>query len=464
MFPALKLQYENPPDKNDNVIIKVDPSTGFCEFPAPGDSRKYTLPQFVDPEEDVAPSGSQSRPETYSNRVERDFDSKPQDFWMPDRLCKVCYGCEESFTMYRRKHHCRMCGQIFCNQCSSHYIDGVRACRLCHDQLSERLYYEKQFSDSKLFRRRDSAIMTGAGQLGDKDRERQGPGGRGAVPNRARRPPNSGSTDLGSEGAASSYSGGLGKDSSTRDREESKGKGKSFHSNNLQNRASRHLEAIVGQLVEDSAYVSALGEKAVDQWKKTIVGLVREVVASVDPNVRKGDSLDIRPYVKLKVVPGGAMSECVYVDGVVFRKTVSHKKMMEEVASQNYLGDSESDGGSGSGSETEGVKETTKTKSRNPRILLLAGGIDFQRTDARLSSLDTLIEQEERYMEILVEKIMSLRPDVILVGKAVARRAQELLCEHKVAVMQNVKPHLLERISRMTGAVTLPSTDHMIQH
>ena len=104
-----------------------------------------------------------------------------------------------------------------------------------------------------------------------------------------------------------------------------------------------------------------------------------------------------------------------------------------------------------------------KVKSKNPRILLLAGGIDFQRTDARLSSLDTLIEQENRYMEILVEKIMFLRPDIILVGKAVARRAQELLCEHKVAVMQNVKPQLLERISRMTGAVMLPSTDHMIQ-
>ena len=58
---------------------------------------------------------------------------------------------------------------------------------------------------------------------------------------------------------------------------------------------------------------------------------------------------------------------------------------------------------------------------------------------------------------------MSLKPTVILVGKAVARRAQELLCDYTVAVMQNVKPQLLERISRMTGAMMLPSTDHMIQ-
>ena len=77
--------------------------------------------------------------------------------------------------------------------------------------------------------------------------------------------------------------------------------------------------------------------------------------------------------------------------------------------------------------------------SQNPRILLLAGGIDFQRADARMSSLDTLIEQEDQYLKILVEKIMSLKPDIILVGKAVARRAQELLYDYPVAILQNVK-------------------------
>ena len=101
--------------------------------------------------------------------------------------------------------------------------------------------------------------------------------------------------------------------------------------------------------------------------------------------------------------------------------------------------------------------------SQNPRILLLAGGIDFQRADARMSSFDTLIEQEDQYLKILVEKIMSLKPDIIFVGKAVARRAQELLYDYPVAILQNIKQLLLERISRMTGAIILPSIDHMIQ-
>ncbi|CAN0031143.1 unnamed protein product, partial [Choristocarpus tenellus] len=34
-----------------------------------------------------------------------------------------------------------------------------------------------------------------------------------------------------------------------------------------------------------------------------------------------------------------------------------------------------------------------------PRILLLSGGIDFQRSDSRISCFDTLLEQEERYIQ-----------------------------------------------------------------
>lgn len=39
-------------------------------------------------------------------------------------------------------------------------------------------------------------------------------------------------------------------------------------------------------------------------WKDTIGSLVREVVSCVDPDVRGGDGMDIRQYVKIKVIPG----------------------------------------------------------------------------------------------------------------------------------------------------------------
>ena len=92
---------------------------------------------------------------------------------------------------------------------------------------------------------------------------------------------------------------------------------------------------------------------------------------------------------------------------------------------------------------------------------LLSGGIEFTR-NARISSLDTLLEQEDKYIEILVGKILKLEPDLLIVGKGVSRRAQELLLKNKVQLLQQVKAPLLSRIARQTGATVISSTDHIM--
>lgn len=87
--------------KVSQSIINVDPISGYSEFPEPGDIKKHLLPIFIDPEEEHLPQ------EVVKDLREKDYDSLVKDFWMPDRLCKLCYGCEDAFTMYRRKHHCK---------------------------------------------------------------------------------------------------------------------------------------------------------------------------------------------------------------------------------------------------------------------------------------------------------------------------------------------------------------------
>ena len=59
--------------------------------------------------------------------------------WVPDELVASCTACDQSFTMLRRRHHCRNCGQIYCSNCSSHtirlgqfgYTKPVRVCDSC---------------------------------------------------------------------------------------------------------------------------------------------------------------------------------------------------------------------------------------------------------------------------------------------------------------------------------------------
>lgn len=58
---------------------------------------------------------------------------------MPDSACKECFNCGLKFTISRRKHHCRVCGQIFCSTCCYQMIDGrmlrveglLRVCNSC---------------------------------------------------------------------------------------------------------------------------------------------------------------------------------------------------------------------------------------------------------------------------------------------------------------------------------------------
>ncbi|XP_032628172.1 RUN and FYVE domain-containing protein 1 isoform X2 [Chelonoidis abingdonii] len=64
--------------------------------------------------------------------------------WLKDDEATHCKQCEKDFSISRRKHHCRNCGDIFCNTCSSNelalpsYPKPVRVCDTCHTLLLQR--------------------------------------------------------------------------------------------------------------------------------------------------------------------------------------------------------------------------------------------------------------------------------------------------------------------------------------
>ncbi|KAM8908475.1 RUN and FYVE domain-containing protein 1 [Spinachia spinachia] len=64
--------------------------------------------------------------------------------WLKDDEATQCKQCEKEFSIARRKHHCRNCGDIYCNSCSSNelalpsYPRPVRVCDVCHALLLQR--------------------------------------------------------------------------------------------------------------------------------------------------------------------------------------------------------------------------------------------------------------------------------------------------------------------------------------
>jgi len=57
-------------------------------------------------------------------------------YWQPDSEAKECKSCFRIFSTFHRRHHCRNCGFVFCDGCTTKRLelDGVEGlCRVCED-------------------------------------------------------------------------------------------------------------------------------------------------------------------------------------------------------------------------------------------------------------------------------------------------------------------------------------------
>ena len=60
--------------------------------------------------------------------------------WVQDHLRSSCQKCNHGFTFFNRRHHCRMCGALVCNDCSSnraHIPTETRPVRVCDPCLNQ---------------------------------------------------------------------------------------------------------------------------------------------------------------------------------------------------------------------------------------------------------------------------------------------------------------------------------------
>lgn len=66
--------------------------------------------------------------------------------WQPDASCGSCNSCSVNFSLFKRRHHCRACGKIFCSKCTTkstkiknlgYEEDPVRVCDGCFDSASQ---------------------------------------------------------------------------------------------------------------------------------------------------------------------------------------------------------------------------------------------------------------------------------------------------------------------------------------
>lgn len=110
------------------------PETTEPDTQSPTNEEEPSLSVHVEPQS-VSQSSPQRKISTRITQLIRPNSERQQlvdynrsifrQYWMPDSSGKECYECHERFTTFRRRHHCRFCGQIFCGKCCNRQISGV---------------------------------------------------------------------------------------------------------------------------------------------------------------------------------------------------------------------------------------------------------------------------------------------------------------------------------------------------
>ena len=62
--------------------------------------------------------------------------------WINDSECNKCCKCNKYFNLFRRKHHCRKCGNIFCYECLDNVVYYGLKTKICNICKNNKTYYE----------------------------------------------------------------------------------------------------------------------------------------------------------------------------------------------------------------------------------------------------------------------------------------------------------------------------------
>ena len=330
--------------------------------------------------------------------------------WVPDEKAMTCYNCQKTFnTIFLRKHHCRICGNVFCEKCSSKNVEGkywgsqkqIKVCDYCFEM------YNKLDVDNLVEFNSESNSTPKDNPLEDTNEDE---------------------IDL-SENTMNNLKRETKLSEYCKKAEQEREDNLRFlrlniesEKENLKN-LNTYSEILIRSIIEQILKSEGLMEK----WLKLVYYLTMKTINNVSPTFQDlKDSLNINDYVKIKLIDYKDSSLSRFIDGYAMNKNVCSKKM--------------------------------NTNIKDPKILLLDCGLDYSRNSGLVNFDSNILQQEPAYLDIIMKKINLVDPNVILVNKAVSRKIQEKLSD-KISLVISVKSNSLKRIARCTKSYVLPSTD-----
>ncbi|CAH2090781.1 unnamed protein product [Euphydryas editha] len=448
-------------------------------------------------------------------------DTELARYWMPDDISRECYECAARFSALRRRHHCRVCGQIFCSRCCSQRVPGqifgcaggLRVCTYCckvvltylreNDMngdispdlrtLQESL--QVKFPDSKAqHKSRDFIFARDQEQCEVRSSTKESMHDifrqlyyalptqqhraqatilcQGLLNNgymeRMTEPPQFADYALyrpvqlpDSEPAEPAPADHLAEDCSSRIVESVSSYCLDL---NLGDSSARLIKATK---TEQKSTPSSDDEQPILDQNENGGGSTacRAIVESGEEHLK----LLMRQWLARDGLPA-AWLPALYPLCVHAAELAMPDLFGSDIDVRNYVQVKKVPGGSMTDScVIPGVVMTKNVAHRgmpkqisNPSVLLLDCSIAYQRVEGKLTSLEPLLMQEQEYLVRCAARITALRPHVVLVRGGAARAVQDALRLARVALAVGVRERALARAARCTRAERLASVDARI--
>ena len=184
---------------------------------------------------------------------------------------------------------------------------------------------------------------------------------------------------------------------------------------------------------------SCLATKFASKWDNLISDLALKAVKIVYNKESKVFDCDIKKYAKVEKIPGGELSECVVLDGVVLNKDVIHPQMRRRI--------------------------------ENPRIVLLDSTLEYKKGESQTNceftketDFTAALEQEKKEVKKLCEQIIKLKPDLVITEKGASDLAAYYFQKANVSVIRRLRKTDNNRVAKATGATIVNRPEELTEN
>ena len=185
---------------------------------------------------------------------------------------------------------------------------------------------------------------------------------------------------------------------------------------------------------------SSIGTKFSSRWNDKMVEMALQAVLTVArPSSNSAlvqMEVDLKRYAKVEKIPGGEISDCAVLKGVMFNKDTTHSKMRRRI--------------------------------ENPRILLLDSPLEYKKGESQTNveitdekDWNIMLKMEEEYVENMCMEIIAQKPDIVITEKGVSDLAQHYLAKANITAFRRLRKTDNNRIARATGATIVSRTDEI---